>query len=182
MKKLYQIFFEKMIGQTDKVEKFIDVGGAIIIKEGENREKLILLVQRAADDHWPDVWEYPRGKCNKNENIKNCIKREVKEETGLDIEPIHIIDDFDYIADQGKRKSTCHTYLCKMKDENQKVKLSHEHQDFKWIFTVGESELLLHQDQKRILIKIFNKDEQIVTYPDNDFTNNNKIEEWIKTL
>ena len=182
MKKLYQTFFENMIGSEEKVEKFVKIGGAIIIKEGENREKLALLVQRAADDHWPDVWEYPRGKCNKNENIKKCIQREVREETGLNIEPMYLIDTFEYIADQGKRKSVCYSYMCKMKDENQKIKLSKEHQDYKWIFSVGESELLLHQDQKRILIKVFNKDKQIVNYPENNQTDNNKIEEWLKIL
>ena len=183
MKKLYQTFFETMIGTEDNIEKFVKVGGAIIIKEGKNREKLALLVQRAADDHWPNAWEYPRGKCHKSENIKKCIQREVKEETGLDVEPHHLVDTFEYIADQGKRKSVCYNYLCKMKDENQKIKLSKEHQDYKWIMSVGEAEMLLYQDQKRILIKVFNLDKQIVNYPENNFSDDgNKIEEWLGSL
>ena len=178
MKKLYQIFFENMIGQEDQVKRYVKVGGAVIVKEGENREKLALLLQRSANDHWPNVWEYPRGKCNKKENITKCIKREVKEETGLDIEPIKLIDTFEYIADNGERKSTSYNYICKMKDENQKVKLSKEHQDFKWVMSVGEIEMMLHQDQKKTLIKVFYTDEQIVDYPENDFSKNNEIEEY----
>jgi len=173
-----------LIGQDKKIIKTINVAGGVITKKGENDETMVLLLQRAADDHWPLHYEFCRGKCDKpiGEDLKHCLKREVKEECGLDVIPIKLIDTFDYIADHGTRKSTSYNFLCKMVDENQPVKLSKEHQDFKWITTMGEVELLILPDQKKTISKVLNTDEQIVNYPDNKFTKNNSVEEYLQWL
>ena len=173
-----------MLSDEKKITKFINVSAGVIIKKGENDENLILLIQRAADDHWPLHWEFPRGKCDHgpSEDLKHCLKREVKEESGLDIIPIKLIDTFDYIADKGTRKSTCYNFLCRMKDENQKVKLSKEHDNFRWIQSMGEVELMVFADQKKTLSKALNTDKQIVSYPENNFTKNNSVEEYLQWL
>jgi len=173
-----------MISDEKKITKFMNVAAAVITKKGENDENLILLIQRAADDHWPLHWEFPRGKCDKpvGEDLKHCLKREVKEECGLDIIPIKLIDTFDYIADHGTRKSTSYNFLCKMEDENQKIKLSKEHDNFRWIQSMGEVELLVFADQKKTISKVLNTDGQIVNYPDNKFTKNNKVEEYLEII
>jgi 8-oxo-dGTP pyrophosphatase MutT (NUDIX family) len=133
------------ISMNDKVriEKRINVACGIITKKGENNEDLFLLIQRAKNDNFPLMWETARGKCDKgkNEDLIHCLKREVKEETGLDIYPIKYIDNFIYLADNGSRLSIQHNYLCKLKNENQKVKLSKEHDSYKWITSLGIAEL-----------------------------------------
>ena len=168
-----------MIGDEDKVETIVKVAAGIIMKKDENGSKMILLIQRAADDHWPLHFEFPRGKCDRgpNEKIISCLKREIKEETGLDVEPVEFLGKFEYLADKGTRKSICYNYLCKLKDENQKVKLSHEHRTFKWIMQAGEAELLVHPDQKRFIQQILSTENPIISTPENDFTKNNQIEE-----
>jgi len=180
-------YLETLIGSEDRVKKFIPVTAAVIIKKGDNNENLVLLIQRSKNDHWPNFWEFPRGKCDNagkggQENLFHCLKREVKEEVGLDIIPEKLIDTFDYLADKGTRKSTCYNYLCKMKDENQKVKLSKEHQNFKWISNVGECELMLLPDQKKTIVKVLNTNKKIIDYPDNEFTKNNNIEEYLRLI
>ena len=116
--------------------------------------------------YWPNVWEFPRGKENLGENnIHATLKREVKEETGLDIYIIEFIDKYEYIADKGKRKSTQYNFLCKMKNPNQKIKLSFEHQDYRWITSVGEIELLVPSEMKKTILKVLNQDEKIIVYP-----------------
>ena len=67
-----------------------------------------------------------------------------------------------------------------MKDETQKVKLSKEHQDFHWISEVGEAELMVLPDQKRTIAKALNTDRSIISAPENNFTQNNKLEEYLK--
>lgn len=173
-----------LIGQDKKVVKIINVAGGVITKKGENGETMVLLIQRSKRDHFPNFWEFCRGKCDKpkGENLKHCLKREAKEETGLDVIPIKLIDTFEYIADKGTRRSICYNFLCKMKDEKQAVKLSKEHQNFTWITSVGEAELMILPDQKKTLAKVLNSDKEIVNYPDNDFSKNNKIEEYLKWL
>jgi 8-oxo-dGTP pyrophosphatase MutT (NUDIX family) len=185
MKKIYKQYLEAiMMNDEDKVKIIIPVTGGLIIKEGENGETLLLLIQRSSTDHFPDFYEYPRGKCDKpmGENLIHCLKREIKEETGLDVIPIGEIDTFEYLADGGTRKSICHNFLCRMKDPNQKVKLSKEHQNFQWIQSVGEAEIMVLPDQKKTISKVFNKQLQIVSYPENHFTKNNSIEEYLNNI
>jgi len=176
------INFLEQIYNTDLVTKKVNVAGGIIFKEQQGEKPALLLIQRATDDHWPNFFEIPRGKCDlgTNEGLIHCLKREVKEETGLDIIPLKFIDKFSYTADKGTRLSTQHNYLCKMKDLNQKVKLSKEHQRFQWITTPGEAEMMVLPEMKRSIIKAFemiDPETQIVNYPENDFTPDNSIEE-----
>jgi 8-oxo-dGTP pyrophosphatase MutT (NUDIX family) len=158
------------MGYDKDVVKEINVTGAVIIKKGESGEDLVLLVQRDSEDHYPLFYEIPRGKCDKGDSKKliQCLKREVKEETGLDIIPVKFINKFEYIAEKGKRRSIQYNYLCRMKDPNQEVKLSKEHQNFMWVQTVGEIELLCQPEIKRTISKVLNVDTQIVIYPEKD--------------
>jgi 8-oxo-dGTP pyrophosphatase MutT (NUDIX family) len=164
-KKILKNYLESFIGHDeDLVEKFIDVSGAVIIKQDEKGNNLLLLIRRSPDDNWPHVWEFPRGKCKNKETLKICLKREVKEETGLDIEVIKYIDEYEYIADEGKRKSTQHNYLCKMKNPNQELKLSFEHSEFMWIHTFAQVELMVPTEMKKTIFKVFNVNDKIVDY------------------
>lgn len=183
MKTYKQALFESI--STDKdIKVRTKAAAAVIVRNDENGTKQILLIQRSASDHWPHFWEFPRGKCDRGENEEttNCVKREVKEETGLDINILGLIDKFQYIADGGTRLTTCYNYLCKLTNSNQKIKLSSEHQDFKWISQVGEAEMLVMPEQKKTIEKVLNPDSSIVSYPDNDFTQNNKIEEYLRSI
>lgn len=184
--KLYkEVLIESMIGDEDNVEIVMNVSACVIMRYDENNTKQILMIQRSKDDHWPNHWEFPRGKCDKpiGESLIKCCKREIKEETGLDIEPLTLIDTFEYMADQGKRKSICHNFLCRMKNPDQPVKLSKEHQDYKWVSELGEVELIAMPEQKRTIEKVLNTDRALVTNPQNDFTKNNtQIESYLKCL
>jgi len=151
-----------------KIVKYVDVIGAVICRfDLKNGKKEVLLIQRAKDDHWPNHWEFPRGKCDasKTEKLFPCLKREIKEETNLDIIPIRFIDKFSYVADKGKRISTQYNYLCYLKSGKQELKLSHEHQDYKWVSSPGEIELLLSGEIKNTLLKIFSQDDLLTTKP-----------------
>jgi len=158
---------ESIMSDESKVETTINAAAAVIIRVGDNNRENVLLIQRAADDHWPLHWEFPRGKCDKpiGENLIHCLKREVKEETGLDVIPIEKIDVHEYLADEGTRKTFCHNYLCMLQDPNQSVKLSKEHDSFKWITELGEVTLMVMPEQKKTLEKIFNTDRPITSNP-----------------
>jgi len=168
---------------SDKPQVFMKVAAGVIFKEKDN-SRFILLIQRAADDHWPLHYEFPRGKCDKpiGEDIIKCLKREVKEETGLDITPVKYINKFSYLADGGKRKSTCYNFLCKMNDPDQKIKLSKEHEDYKWIGEVGQAANLVMPEQRETIEKVLNIDRGITIEPENNFSEPNTIEEYLRMI
>jgi len=58
---------------------------ACAIIEHDNR---ILICQRSARMKLPLKWEFPGGKIETGESRKDCLKREIKEELGLEIEVI----------------------------------------------------------------------------------------------
>ncbi len=173
---------ESIMSDEQKVERVVQAAGGVIMRIGDGDRTEVLLIQRAADDHWPLHWEYPRGKCDKtpNEDLIDCLKREIKEETGLDVKPIEKIDVHEYLADGGKRKTFCHNYLCMLKNPDQAVKLSKEHDNWKWITELGEVELMVMPEQKKTLEKIFHTDRSIVSYPHDN--KNQTIEEYLNHL
>jgi len=172
------------IGDQKDVKVKMNAAAGVIMRYDENDRKQILLIQRAPDDHWPHHWEFPRGKCDNGpaESLVSCSKREIKEETGLKVRVLALIDTFQYLADGGERLTTCYNYLCKLDPPDQEIKLSFEHQDYKWISEVGEAELLVLPDQKKTIAKVLNGDRPLETYPEFPTAKNNQIEEYLQWL
>ena len=71
------------------MKKLIKVVGAII--ENENNE--ILCALRSPKMALPNIWEFPGGKVEDNETLKEAIEREIKEELACDVEFIDIFND-----------------------------------------------------------------------------------------
>jgi 8-oxo-dGTP diphosphatase len=71
------------------VKKLIKVVGAII--ENENHE--ILCALRSPRMTIPNMWEFPGGKIEGNETLKDAIEREIKEELACDVEFIARFND-----------------------------------------------------------------------------------------
>lgn len=65
--------------QLSKLHKKIGIG---II---HNDRGQILIDRRLAEGEMGGLWEFPGGKIEPNETIKECIKREIKEELGIEI-------------------------------------------------------------------------------------------------
>ncbi len=57
------------------------VTAAIIEKEGK-----ILIARRKKEDSMADKWEFPGGEIESNETPEECLKRELFEEFGIDVE------------------------------------------------------------------------------------------------
>lgn len=180
---IFKKYLEFLIGQDEDVVEEINVAGAVIVSNLSEGGQAVLLIKRSKEDCWPNIWEFPRGKCDHgpNEKIFTCLKREVKEETNLEIIPIKFIGKYEYIADEGRRKSTQYNFLCKLVSETQEVKLSEEHSDFMWVGSIGEVELLVPSEMKKIIVKVLNPDEKIVDYPENEMSEET-IEEYLKKI
>ncbi len=114
-------------------------GAVIYTKEEEchcQRDHIkFLVIQRAKDDHFPLHWEFPRGSCDKGETMANCMMREVKEESGLDVVPQKYLGRTEYYSEKHDNMTHCHIFLAKAKSENIKINANgvHEHEQGKWL-------------------------------------------------
>lgn len=75
------------------------VTAAIIINNG-----LILIAQRAEDQKLAGKWEFPGGKIEPGETPEECLKREINEELGINIEVDEFFDKSIYQYDTGEIK------------------------------------------------------------------------------
>ncbi|MCE5221512.1 MAG: (deoxy)nucleoside triphosphate pyrophosphohydrolase [Clostridium sp.] len=71
------------------MKKLIKVVGAIL--ENENNE--IFCALRSPDMSIPNMWEFPGGKVEKDESLKEAIEREIQEELDCNIEFLDIFND-----------------------------------------------------------------------------------------
>ena len=51
-----------------------------------NNKKQILIDRRRPEGQMGGLWEFPGGKIELNETVEECIKREIQEELGIEIE------------------------------------------------------------------------------------------------
>lgn len=101
------------------------VVGAIIC----NKNNEVLIMSRKVDDFMGGIDELPSGNMEKDETIEMALKREIKEETNLDLkEIICYINSFDYISGSGKK---ARQYNFAVKVEKGEIILT-EHDSYKW--------------------------------------------------
>jgi ADP-ribose pyrophosphatase YjhB (NUDIX family) len=89
----------------------VGVGG-VVIHRGR-----VLLVRRG---HEPlkGEWSIPGGTVELGEDLAEAVRRELKEETGLDVEPVQMLEVFDRIMREGRRVKyhfVIADYVCRLK-------------------------------------------------------------------
>jgi 8-oxo-dGTP pyrophosphatase MutT (NUDIX family) len=119
--------------------------GAVVFRETE-KGRLYLLLQNAGR------WDFPKGGVEKGETELGTVLREVKEETGLDV---NVLPGFRRVIEYFYRRDNKNVHkqvvylLAGAKDS--KVKISFEHQAFGW-FPYGEAlEKASYDNSKKIL-------------------------------
>ncbi len=114
------------------MDKFRNAAKAFIVKDG----KLLMLKRRANDPHKPGAWDIPGGRLELGEDPYEGLKREMKEETGANVEIIMPLSVHHFVRDDGQ-KITLTIYWCKLVSD--KIVLSEEHQEYKWFDLATES-------------------------------------------
>ena len=100
----------------------------------QKKDGSFLVIKRADNDSHPGTWEMPGGSLNFGEDLQDGIKREVKEETGLDVKVIKPVAYESAVMGSVLRKHKIRiSFLAETLTEGQSVYLSKEHQDYKWI-------------------------------------------------
>ena len=119
--------------------------GAIVV----NPAGLYLLLNRA--DKNGDLWEFPKGHQLGDENDIETLRRELKEETG--IEKFELIENFvgknEYVSSSTGNTRIILLYLIKV--PNDKVIISKEHNDHIWVTFDNALTKLNHDTWREIL-------------------------------
>jgi 8-oxo-dGTP diphosphatase len=104
---------------------------AYIEKEG----KVLLAKKKAGVGPYPDTWHLPGGGVNLgNESIDEAIIREVKEETGLDVESLErIVFDEDFEPDKNSEMTHYIFLIYKMTANSFKAIADDDIVELKWV-------------------------------------------------
>ena len=115
---------------------------------------------------WKDQYGLPAGKLHYGEEIINGLRREIKEETGLEVYDIkfllnqEIIEPKDFFK---KAHFVSINHVCKAKNTN--VKLNHEAQSYKWVTAENALKLNLNKPTKELVeyyLKSKNRDKIVI--------------------
>ena len=87
-----------------------------------------LIVQRNKDKYFGLKWEFPGGKVEPSETLKEALYREIEEELNIGIDIHKKIAEEKYKDNQ--INITLHYYLCP--EKNGSIKLN-EHENLKWV-------------------------------------------------
>ncbi|MCK4635020.1 MAG: NUDIX hydrolase [Candidatus Aenigmarchaeota archaeon] len=94
-------------------------GVAAIILDGNDK---ILINKRTKNCYWePNVWSLPCGKVEENEDPREAIIRELKEEFGIDVQIVQKVSERTYFLKNEDADWIVYGYLCQIKNGNLKI-------------------------------------------------------------
>jgi A/G-specific adenine glycosylase len=87
-----------------------DVAAAVTLRE----DGAVLVAQRNVDDMLGGLWEFPGGKCEDGESLRECLVREMEEElaVGVEVGPRLVVVEHAYTH----FRMTLHAFWCQLSD------------------------------------------------------------------
>lgn len=124
--------------------------GAIICTE-ENQEVQYLLIQHIKESG--GHWDFPKGKVERDETEQETAKREILEETGLNVYlDKKFKEKIEYTNHINKKEKEVIYFLAKIK--KQKINIQKEElQDYAWLKYEDAKNKLTHENAKKLLKK-----------------------------
>jgi 8-oxo-dGTP diphosphatase len=108
----------------------IGVGGGVLILDERNQTLLTKRTNKTRNDF--GSWAKPGGKLEYGEKCIQSMRREVKEELGIEIEIWGILPNTDHILKKDKQHWLAFNYLGRIKSGNPKNLEPHKCEEIRW--------------------------------------------------
>jgi phosphoglycolate phosphatase len=152
LRELREVFEQNEMRLQPSVKRFEDghppvvtVGGLIFNDAGE-----VLMVRT---HKWSNLWGIPGGKTKWGETSEAALRRELKEETGLDVADVRFVLVQDCIHSKEFYRDAHFVllnYTCRVRGLPD-VRLNHEAQEFRWVKPADAEGLALNHPTKILL-------------------------------
>jgi len=121
--------------------------GAVVFYRGDALEYLLL--------HYPaGHWDFPKGNVEPGETPEKAALREIKEETGLDVELLlGFREEVEYVYTRERRRIRKKVIFFLAKAPTKEVRLSWEHKDYAWLPFSQALARLTYDSSRRVLAK-----------------------------
>jgi mutator protein MutT len=101
----------------------IEVAAGLVFRQGK-----LLITQRYPNAHMGGLWEFPGGKREPEESFSDCLRRELMEELGIEVEVLNLVETITH--DYPEKKVLLQFFRCAWK-KNEPQPLGCP--DFRWI-------------------------------------------------
>jgi 8-oxo-dGTP diphosphatase len=95
----------------------------------DEQGRCLLLRRSPANRRFAGLWELPGGKCEPGEPFDAALRREAREETGLDVELLGVVGAFDFALPEVRVAVLC----LEAKSVGGALRLSEEHDESAWV-------------------------------------------------
>ncbi|ABL87271.1 NUDIX hydrolase [Pyrobaculum islandicum DSM 4184] len=121
--------------------------GAVVFYRGEEVEYLLL--------HYPaGHWDFPKGNVEPGETPEQTALREIREETGLEVELIPgFREEVEYVYTRGGRRVRKKVIFFLARAKSKEVKLSWEHTGYAWLPFDKALARVTYETSRRVLAK-----------------------------
>ena len=140
---------------TERLSHTVLVVRSFIMKDG----RVLALKRVQTNSHHPSLWEVPGGKLDRGQDLMSALKREIAEETGLQVRPIsNLVYPISRIMCGGRYDGLTYVVLFGLSVvEGGRLKLSEEHNDYRWCTHAELMELELTPETRDAEIALENQ-------------------------